>query len=187
MPSGIYERKIPVWNKGTKGICKPNSGSFKKGQVAYNKGTKGIMKANKASFRKGHPAPKTAFQKGQLPWNAGLSGVTKGNFKSGKLHPNWKGGKMLHGEGYILILKHNHPFCTFQGYILEHRLVMEKHIGRYLTRKEIVHHKGIKYPIRSIENKQDNRIENLQLFAGVVDHLKFHLTLKRLKTKHQNN
>jgi len=29
-----------TWNKGTKGICKPNSGSFKKGQISPNKGRK---------------------------------------------------------------------------------------------------------------------------------------------------
>jgi len=40
---------------------------------------------------------------------------------------------------------------------------MEKHLGRYLKPEECVHHKGIKYPIGSIENKQDNRIENLEL------------------------
>lgn len=26
------------WNKGTKGVCKPNKGSWRKGQVAHNKG-----------------------------------------------------------------------------------------------------------------------------------------------------
>lgn len=31
MPIGIYKRTKPVWNKGTKGIMKPNSTSFKKG------------------------------------------------------------------------------------------------------------------------------------------------------------
>ena len=31
------------WNKGTKGLVKPNSGSFKKGQVAPNKGRKKVI------------------------------------------------------------------------------------------------------------------------------------------------
>ncbi len=56
---------IKPWNKGTVGICKPNSGSFKKGmtpfnkgkkglQVAWNKGTKGVCKPNSGCFKKGH-------------------------------------------------------------------------------------------------------------------------------------
>ena len=73
----------------------------------------------------------------------------------GSKNPCWKGGKCKNKLGYILILNHDHPFCTKGGYVLEHRLVMEQHIGRYLTRKEIVHHRnGI---------PDDNRIKNLKL------------------------
>jgi len=72
----------------------------------------------------------------------------------GKNHWNWKGGKYT-SEGYCRILKSNHPYANKQGYVTEHRLTMEKHLGRYLTAKEIVHH------INGIRN--DNRIENLFL------------------------
>ena len=69
-------------------------------------------------------------------------------------------------EGYILTRCPNHPFCNKKGYVREHRLVMEKKINRYLSPKERVHHIN--------EIKDDNRIENLQLFANHIEHVKIH-------------
>ena len=70
---------------------------------------------------------------------------------------HWKGGKIKDYNGYILVLNHEHPFKNIKNYVYEHRLVMEKHLGRYLKSTEQVHHlNGI---------KDDNRIENLGLFV----------------------
>jgi len=101
--------------------------------------------------------------------------------KRGKNNPRFKLGHNLTSDGYIIILKHNHPYKMKNNYMLEHRLVMEKHLGRYLTKEEVVHHKGIKYLINDIRNKSDNRIENLQLFANSGLHSKFHAKLKKIK------
>lgn len=65
-------------------------------------------------------------------------------------------------SGYWYLLKKDHPNCGKQGYVAEHRLIMEKHIGRFLERKEVVHHKN--------HIITDNRIENLQLFASAGEH-----------------
>lgn len=104
--------------------------------------------------------------------------------KIGNKNPNWKGGITriaqeirknrknlipgLHTNkgGYREILSPNHPFAGKDGFMKEHRLVMEKHIGRYLKKEEVVHH------INGIKN--DNRIENLVLCASEKEHRKFH-------------
>jgi len=83
---------------------------------------------------------------------------------------NWKGGKSKRENGYVLIWKPKHPQAK-NGYVLEHRLVMEKKIGRYLKSKEVVHHIN--------EKKDDNRIENLRLFENNGKHRNYH--------KHKNS
>lgn len=81
-------------------------------------------------------------------------------------NPQWKGGRKLHSEGYVMIHMPEHPNSDTAGYIMEHRLVMEKHIGRFLFRKEVIHH------VNDIKN--DNRIENLELCNSQAEHLAKH-------------
>lgn len=78
---------------------------------------------------------------------------------------NWKGGRVKHSDGYIRIFKPDHPYACY-GYVLEHRLVIEEHLGRCLIPGEIVHH------INGI--KDDNRIENLELLPDQSSHSRLH-------------
>lgn len=95
-----------------------------------------------------------------------LSDFWKGRWVGNK-SPQWRGGRKM-AKGYIYIWAKNHPHATKKGYVAEHRLVMEKSLGRYLTSKEVVHHKD--------HNKTNNSIENLELVVGSGKHLiKFHV------------
>lgn len=78
-------------------------------------------------------------------------------------HPSWKGGTTVDKSGYILEKCPDHPFANRAGYVRQHRLVMERHIGRLLDRREVVHHRN--------DLKHDNRIENLELFSSNPEHL----------------
>lgn len=72
----------------------------------------------------------------------------------GAKHYHWNGGRR-HCMGYVQVQALGHPYRTKKGYIMEHRLVMEQSLGRYLSPLEIVHHKnGI---------TTDNRLENLEV------------------------
>ena len=92
------------------------------------------------------------------------------HYKRGQDNPSWIRGWKINKNGYKEILIQPDDFfysmVKKDGYVLEHRLVVAKALGRCLHRWEIVHHKGVKYPKGSIENRQDNRYpENLQLVS----------------------
>jgi hypothetical protein len=80
------------------------------------------------------------------------SNTCAGIARSGEHAYNWNGGKMVNVvSGYIYVLVGTHK------YVLEHRFVMEQHLGRPLTDDEEVHHRN--------HDRTDNRIENLQLLS----------------------
>jgi hypothetical protein len=74
-------------------------------------------------------------------------------YLTGPNHPHWQGvGRFTSPSGYVLV---RDP--TTNQYVREHRLVMERFLGRPLRRDEIVHH------INGV--KADNRIENLMVLS----------------------
>lgn len=79
----------------------------------------------------------------------------KTHVNRGENNGRWKGG-IMKKQGYVLVRTEGHPNAEKRGkYVEQHILVMEKCLGRYLTKDEVIHH------INGI--RDDNRIENLQL------------------------
>lgn len=109
--------------------------------------------------------------------------------RSGQGHPEWRGGVISVKHGYRKVYCPDHPTCARvnahraakanggyyrkQVYVWEHRLVMEKVLGRYLEPHEVVHH------INGI--RDDNRPENLIVFRSNAEHLAHDLRGKRPK------
>lgn len=87
-------------------------------------------------------------------------------------NPAWKGGRRVNDDGYVEIRMPEHPYAR-HGYVLEHRLLMENKLGRYLLPTEVVHHRN--------KDKSDNRLRNLRLYRTNAEHLKDELTGHRPK------
>ncbi len=83
--------------------------------------------------------------------------VAKGRKQYGNSNHRWDGGTTTVSAGYVMVKAPDHPEAYQNGYVLQHRIVMEAKIGRYLHPWERVHHKnGI---------RDDNRPENLELWV----------------------
>lgn len=102
-----------------------------------------IAKVTHRSLRhfRGHPIPY-------------LSG--HGSRSRGADSHKWKGGRYVNSSGYVEVYSPDHPAAQ-KGYVREHRLVVEKRLGRYLLSTEHVHHKN--------HIKTDNRDENLEVMT----------------------
>jgi len=154
-PSSFY-KKMRKQNKVTR-ICKICRTEFKAWPSSTTKHCS-IKCRNKSLI--GHP----------------VSQITKDKIhfaQLGEKNHNWKGGRILHKTGYYLIRQTAHPSRRKCDYVLEHRLVMESMIGRYLRPEEVVHHlNGI---------KTDNRPENLVVMPKGKHH--WSLVIKAMRKR----
>lgn len=96
------------------------------------------------------------------------SGANSGNFNGYRARKN----------GYILRYVPDHPCANSRGYIGEHRLVVEEHLGIILPKEFVVHHlNGV---------KDDNRIENLAVMT-IGAHSTMHGKMGRNMPKGERN
>jgi len=86
----------------------------------------------------------------------------------------WKGGKYIDVQGYVLVLVDNrhHSITGWKRYKKEHVLVMENHLKRKLIKGEKIHHIDV--------NKQNNDIANLCLYINEQDHKNMHKSLEKI-------
>ncbi len=93
---------------------------------------------------------------------------------SGVNNPAWKGGVTLRNrKGNYISYKIKYVRCPHSfiamsrkdGYVMEHRLIVAKQIGRPLSRAEAVHHID--------HNPENNDPSNLMLFRTNAEHKKF--------------
>lgn len=65
------------------------------------------------------------------------------------------GHEKVRDDGYIKVFVPDHPHATKDGYVMKHRLVVERELGIIIPEGFVVHHIN--------GNRADNRIENLAL------------------------
>jgi hypothetical protein len=132
------------WIRGhhlrVEGANNPNDGEHVRGDK--NPMRRSEVREKNAAAQRGVPKPRCA--------------------QPGDKNPAWKGGRSVHAKGYIRVL-------VAGVYVLEHRLIMEEHLGRPLRKGEIVHHKN--------DDRADNRLENLEL-TNQSEHVGHHNSVR---------
>lgn len=94
----------------------------------------------------------------------------------GNKNASWKSDRKISVYGYVLIRQPEHPFANVDGFVFEHRLVVEQYLlteensveidgKRYLRPDLVIHHID--------HNRQNNIPENLRVMTR-SEHARLH-------------
>lgn len=111
-------------------------------------------------YKEGKPQEYIAEVLGTSQTRVSRTLIAVGERRAGE-RPLRTSGTWTNAEGYVFErIAPDDPMTTManNGYVLQHRLVLARYLGRPLTPKETVHHIN--------GRRGDNRIENLQLRNG---------------------
>ena len=149
--------QIP-WMKGkkhTEDTRKKISKSKKKNPTKYWQG----KKLPEEMKKKKSESMKKAYKDGKMDY---MKKVWKesGDRWKGEKNPRWSGGTYINKQNYRMIHDDKNRWRV------EHRIVVERIIGRDLKRHETIHHIN--------ENKLDNRPENLYYYPNDSLHKRHH-------------
>lgn len=166
-----HKRKIGLAGKGRK-----MSDEWKEKLIKRLKGNKNWLGKHHTKETKRKMSLAAKGEKFTEEHKRNLSKAKKGkpNLLKGSLSPSWKGGRTI-DKGYVYIKNRIHPYCNQQGYVSEHRLTVEKYLGRYLKSPEECHHLN--------GNHSDNRIQNLMVFVNHSSHRRFEMGKQKVKSK----
>ena len=108
------------------------------------------------------------WAEGKVPWNKGKS------YFNGKDHPQWKGGKWVSSDGYVMVYNPENSDLKvgWNKYKKEHILKMENKLKRKLNKNEVVHHID--------GNKLNNKLSNLCLIDSHKTHRFSHASLQSI-------
>lgn len=134
---GYTERRIRLAPKNPSGLCECGCGELTPLAASDNPG-RGYRAGHHLRFVPGHQV------------------------QSGSASHKWKGGRFVHRSGYVFVMAPEHHSANRDGYVLEHRLVIEQHLGRQLSKQEHVHHVD--------GDKANNALSNLVVLQKRAHH-----------------
>lgn len=118
--------------------------------------------------------------------------------RTGAKNGYWKGGRRVRADRYIYAVARKHPYAAPNGYVLEHRLVMEEWLRenepespflieidaqKYLSREFEVHHKDLTRTNNDISNLQcmtfkDHRALHTQITKAALEYYRINVINK---------